>query len=163
MNAIVVTDKQWAIGRSGDLLFSLPGDMKHFRTLTTGGTVIMGRKTLDSFPGGRPLPKRENLVLTIFRCPSGGISSSPGPRTFTGRAARLSPRRRMRWRWPEMKKTSGSSAAAAFTPRCWAAAGGPPSPGWTAPYRMPTPFSPIWTPSLIGKLSGPARPSRKMT
>ena len=42
MNAIVVTDKQWAIGRSGDLLFSLPGDMKHFRTLTTGGTVIMG-------------------------------------------------------------------------------------------------------------------------
>ncbi len=53
MNAIVVTDKQWAIGRSGDLLFSLPGDMKHFRTLTTGGTVIMGRKTLDSFPGGR--------------------------------------------------------------------------------------------------------------
>ena len=50
MNAIVVTDKQWAIGRNGDLLFSLPGDMKHFRTLTTGGTVIMGRKTLDSFP-----------------------------------------------------------------------------------------------------------------
>ena len=149
MNAIVVTDKQWAIGRSGDLLFSLPGDMKHFRELTTGGTVIMGRKTLDSFPGGRPLP-------------SGGISSSPGPRTFIERAARLSPRRRMRWRWPEMKKTSGSSVAAAFTPRCWAAAGGPPSPEWTAPYRMPTPFSPIWTPSLIGKLSGPARPSRKM-
>lgn len=150
MNAIVVTDKQWAIGRSGDLLFSLPGDMKHFRTLTTGGTVIMGRKTLDSFPGGKPLPKRRNIVIT--RSPD-----------FHREAARLSPRRRMRWRWPEMKKTSGSSAAAAFTPRCWAAAGGPPSPGWTAPYRMPTPFSPIWTPSLIGKLSGPARPSRKMT
>ena len=66
MNAIVVTDKQWAIGRSGDLLFSLPGDMKHFRTLTTGGTVIMGRKTLDSFPGGRPLPKRRNIVITRF-------------------------------------------------------------------------------------------------
>ncbi|MFR6042226.1 MAG: dihydrofolate reductase [Dysosmobacter welbionis] len=64
MNAIVVTDKQWAIGRSGDLLFSLPGDMKHFRELTTGGTVIMGRKTLDSFPGGRPLPKRRNIVIT---------------------------------------------------------------------------------------------------
>ena len=64
MNAIVVTDKQWAIGRNGDLLFSLPGDMKHFRTLTTGGTVIMGRKTLDSFPGGRPLPKRRNIVIT---------------------------------------------------------------------------------------------------
>ena len=64
MNAIVVTDKQWAIGRSGDLLFSLPGDMKHFRTLTTGGTVIMGRKTLESFPGGRPLKNRLNIVLT---------------------------------------------------------------------------------------------------
>ena len=64
MNAIVVTDKQWAIGRSGDLLFSLPGDMKHFRALTTGGTVIMGRKTLDSFPGGKPLPKRRNIVIT---------------------------------------------------------------------------------------------------
>lgn len=64
MNAIVVTDKQWAIGRSGDLLFSLPGDMKHFRTLTSGGTVIMGRRTLDSFPGGRPLPKRRNIVIT---------------------------------------------------------------------------------------------------
>ena len=64
MNAIVVTDKQWAIGRSGDLLFSLPGDMKHFRTLTTGGTVIMGRKTLETLPGGRGLPDRRNLVLT---------------------------------------------------------------------------------------------------
>ena len=64
MNAIVVTDKQWAIGRNGDLLFSLPGDMKHFRTLTTGGTVIMGRKTLETLPGGRGLPDRRNLVLT---------------------------------------------------------------------------------------------------
>ena len=64
MNAIVVTDKQWAIGRSGDLLFSLPGDMKHFRTLTTGGTVIMGRKTLETFPGGKPLKGRRNIVIT---------------------------------------------------------------------------------------------------
>ena len=62
MNAIVVTDKQWAIGRSGDLLCSLPGDMKHFRTLTTGGTVIMGRKTYESI--GRPLPNRTNVVVT---------------------------------------------------------------------------------------------------
>ena len=136
MNAIVVTDKQWAIGRSGDLLFSLPGDMKHFRTLTTGGTVIMGRKTLDSFPGGRPLPKRRNIVIT--RSPD-----------FHREGC-------------ETVSTPEDAVAAAFPPRCWAAAGGPPSPEWTAPYRMPTPFSPIWTPSLIGKLSGPARPSRKM-
>ena len=64
MNAIVVVDKNWAIGHENDLLFSLPGDMKHFRTLTSGGTVIMGRKTLDSFPEGKPLPNRRNIVLT---------------------------------------------------------------------------------------------------
>lgn len=64
MNAIVVVDQNWAIGRDNGLLFSLPGDMKRFRALTTGGTVIMGRKTLDSFPGGRPLPKRRNIVIT---------------------------------------------------------------------------------------------------
>ena len=64
MNAIVVVDQNWAIGCNGDLLFSLPTDMKRFRALTLGGTVILGRKTLDSFPGGRPLPKRRNIVIT---------------------------------------------------------------------------------------------------
>ena len=64
MNAIVVVDRNWAIGCEGNLLFSLPTDMKHFRTKTTEGTVIMGRKTLDSFPGGKPLPKRRNIVIT---------------------------------------------------------------------------------------------------
>lgn len=64
MNAIVVVDQNWAIGREGNLLFSLPTDMKRFRSLTLGGTVILGRKTLDSFPGGRPLPKRRNIVIT---------------------------------------------------------------------------------------------------
>lgn len=67
MNAIVAVDQNWAIGCDGDLLFSLPTDMKRFRTLTTGGTVIMGRKTLESFPGGRPLPKRRNVVITRNR------------------------------------------------------------------------------------------------
>jgi len=64
MNAIVAVDSNWAIGRDNDLLFSLPTDMKRFRTLTSGGTVIMGRKTLDSFPGGKPLPNRRNIVIT---------------------------------------------------------------------------------------------------
>ncbi|MDD3346711.1 dihydrofolate reductase [Oscillibacter sp.] len=64
MNAIVVVDGNWAIGRDGGLLFSLPADMKRFRSLTLGGTVILGRKTLDSFPGGRPLPGRRNIVIT---------------------------------------------------------------------------------------------------
>lgn len=64
MNAIVVVDRNWAIGREGGLLFSLPTDMKHFRSLTLDGTVILGRKTLDSFPGGRPLCRRRNIVIT---------------------------------------------------------------------------------------------------
>lgn len=64
MNAIVVVDVNWAIGYEGDLLFSLPTDMHRFRSLTLGGTVILGRRTLDSFPGGKPLPKRRNIVIT---------------------------------------------------------------------------------------------------
>lgn len=64
MNCIVVVDKNWAIGHEGGLLFSLPTDMKRFRSLTMGGTVILGRKTLDTFPGGKPLPKRRNIVIT---------------------------------------------------------------------------------------------------
>ena len=64
MNAIVVVDQKWAIGREGGLLFSLPTDMKRFRALTLNGTVILGRKTLGTFPGGRPLPKRRNIVIS---------------------------------------------------------------------------------------------------
>lgn len=64
MNAIVITDRQWAIGYQGGLLFSLPTDMRRFRALTSGGTVILGRRTLESFPGGKPLPNRRNIVVT---------------------------------------------------------------------------------------------------
>ena len=64
MNAIAVVDQRWAIGRGGGLLFSLPTDMRRFRSLTLNGTVIMGRRTLESFPGGRPLPQRRNIVIT---------------------------------------------------------------------------------------------------
>ncbi len=67
MNAIVVVDQNWAIGCEGELLFSLPTDMKRFRALTLDGTVILGRKTLDTFPGGKPLPRRRNVVIT--HCP----------------------------------------------------------------------------------------------
>ena len=64
MNCIVVADQNWAIGCEGGLLFSLPTDMKRFRSLTLNGTVILGRKTLDSFPGGRPLSRRRHIVIT---------------------------------------------------------------------------------------------------
>jgi len=80
MNAIVVVDQNWAIGRGGDLLFSLPTDMKRFRALTLNGTVILGRKTLDSFPGGKPLPKRRNIVITHHTdCDREGIEIVANP------------------------------------------------------------------------------------
>ena len=64
MNCIVVVDQNWAIGHEGGLLFSLPTDMKRFRSLTMDGTVILGLKTLDTFPGGNPLRGRRNIVIT---------------------------------------------------------------------------------------------------
>lgn len=64
MKLIVAVDKNWAIGNDGKLLCHLPGDLKYFKQKTTGKTVVMGRKTLESLPGGRPLPNRINIVLT---------------------------------------------------------------------------------------------------
>ena len=64
MNLIVADDKNWAIGNDNKLLVSIPQDMKFFRETTMGKVVVMGRKTLESFPGGQPLKKRTNIVLT---------------------------------------------------------------------------------------------------
>ena len=55
MNLIVAADNKWGIGRDGGLLASIPTDMKYFKEHTTGKVVVMGRRTLESFPGGRPL------------------------------------------------------------------------------------------------------------
>ncbi len=64
MNLIVAVDQNWAIGKDGDQLVYLKEDLKRFRTLTSGHTVILGRKTLATFPGGRPLKNRHNLILS---------------------------------------------------------------------------------------------------
>lgn len=64
MNIILAADRNWAIGKDNDLLIHLPGDLKYFKKMTTGKTVIMGRKTLESLPGGKPLPNRRNIILT---------------------------------------------------------------------------------------------------
>ena len=64
MNLIAAVDKNWAIGRNNKLLVSIPDDMKFFRETTTGKVVVMGRKTLESFPGKKPLKNRVNIVLT---------------------------------------------------------------------------------------------------
>lgn len=64
MNLIVAVDKNWAIGCNNELLVSIPADMKFFRQTTTGKVVVMGRKTLESFPNKSPLKNRTNIVLT---------------------------------------------------------------------------------------------------
>lgn len=55
MIAIVAVDEKWGIGKDNSLLFSVPEDMKFFRQTTTGKVIIVGRKTLESFPGAKPL------------------------------------------------------------------------------------------------------------
>ena len=64
MKAIASADKNWGIGYRNRLLVSIPSDMKFFRQKTSGHVVVMGRKTLESFPGGLPLKNRVNIVLT---------------------------------------------------------------------------------------------------
>lgn len=64
MNLIVAVDQNWAIGKDGDQLVYLSEDLKRFKALTLGHPVILGRKTLATFPGGRPLKGRDNLILS---------------------------------------------------------------------------------------------------
>ena len=64
MKAILSADRNWGIGNGNKLLVSIPSDMKFFRQTTTGKVVVMGRKTLESFPNGQPLKNRINIVLT---------------------------------------------------------------------------------------------------
>lgn len=73
MKMIVAADRKGGIGNKGGLLISIPTDMKYFREQTMGKTIVMGRATLESFPGGRPLPKRRNIVLSTKLQPAEGI------------------------------------------------------------------------------------------
>jgi len=64
MRLIVAVDQNWAIGRGGELLARIPADLRRFKEITMGHPVLLGRKTLATFPGGRPLPGRENFILS---------------------------------------------------------------------------------------------------
>ena len=64
MKVIAAVDQNWGIGNKGKLLISIPNDMKFFRETTMGKVVVMGRKTLESFPNQKPLKDRVNIVLT---------------------------------------------------------------------------------------------------
>lgn len=64
MNMIVAVDANWAIGNKNQLLVRIPADMKMFRSETTGKVVVLGRKTLETFPNAKPLPQRDNIILS---------------------------------------------------------------------------------------------------
>lgn len=64
MNIIVAVDNNWAIGNKNELLIRIPNDHKHFREETTGKVVVLGRKTLETFPQGLPLKNRTNIILS---------------------------------------------------------------------------------------------------
>lgn len=76
MKLIFGTDKNFSIGSKGDMLFHLREDLARFRKITTGQICVMGRKTLESLPSGKPLPKRTNIVLSgnPTYCPPEGVT-----------------------------------------------------------------------------------------
>ena len=79
MELIAAVDRDWAIGRGEELLFSIPEDLARFKSLTWGKTIVYGRKTMITFPGGKPLPGRKNYVLTHspeqIPAPAQGVAS----------------------------------------------------------------------------------------
>lgn len=86
MFAIAAVSQNWGIGKDNHLLFHISADMKRFRELTEGKTVLMGRKTLQSLPGGKGLPRRRNIVLTAnsdFAAPDAETAHTPVQAVFT--------------------------------------------------------------------------------
>lgn len=67
MRAIVNVNPRWGIGKENQLLVRIRADMRRFRALTMGNTIVIGRKTLATFPNGQPLPNRDNIILTHDR------------------------------------------------------------------------------------------------
>ena len=78
MTAIVCVDQNWAIGRKNALLFHISADLRRFKTLTTGKTVVMGKNTLLSLPGAKPLPDRRNIVVSTSLPPREDIVLARG-------------------------------------------------------------------------------------
>lgn len=79
MDLIVAVYDDWGIGRDGDQPVALSADRKFFRRTTAGSTVIVGRKTVGSFPGQGPLPKRRNIVLTRQDVTIPGFETAASP------------------------------------------------------------------------------------
>lgn len=79
VSVVVAVAKNGVIGKSNDLPWYLPADLRHFKDITTGGTVIMGRKTYDSIIDrlGKPLPNRRNIVITRGKHHDEGVEFVP--------------------------------------------------------------------------------------
>ncbi len=108
MDAIVAVDRNWAIGFRGGLLTHLSADLRHFKEMTLGKPVLMGRSTLESLPGGRPLPGRRNLVLS---------ASLPEGEGYTLLRS-LAEACRCAAEEPELMLIGGASVYAALLPCC---------------------------------------------
>ena len=78
ITAIACVDTNYGIGYKNELLISIPEDLKHFSRITSGGTVVMGRKTYGSLPTA-PLPKRVNFIIT--RSNTSSIPAEPDEKT----------------------------------------------------------------------------------
>ena len=79
MKCIVAVDKNWGIGYKNQLLVSIPADMRFFKEATTGKVVVMGKNTLESLPGGKPLPNRTNIVVALeknYKVPGATVVNS---------------------------------------------------------------------------------------
>ena len=90
MELIVAVYEDWGIGRDGTQPVALSADRKFFREMTKGAMVIVGRKTLADFPGGRPLPNRVNVVLTRNPDPIEGVVTCHSPQEAVELAATVS-------------------------------------------------------------------------
>ena len=79
MKCIVAVDENWAIGYKNQLLVSIPADMRFFKEMTTGKVVVMGKNTLESFPGGKPLANSTNIVVALekdYKVPGATVVNS---------------------------------------------------------------------------------------
>lgn len=100
MKAIVTVDGRWAIGKDGAMLARNPVDMKFFRETTGGQAVVMGRKTLESLPGGKPLKNRINVVLSKSRPGEAGWTDDE-QKTFLAVVSSREELFRILKRWPD--------------------------------------------------------------
>lgn len=110
MDLVVNVTENWAIGKGGDQLVYISADLKRFRQLTTGKTVILGRKTLATFPGGRPLKNRTNLVL------SSSVKTIDGAEVFPDLTSLL--RRLKELNSEDISVIGGASVYEALLPYC---------------------------------------------